>query len=410
MQTQTQKIKKLGKVVTGKTPPTTKTEYFGGDYPFITPSDIADYKVRHISSVDRTVTEEWKKKAIKYLLPQNTVCYVCIGSTVGKMCMVDRDSFSNQQINSIICNQSVADPDYIFYLLRTKLPWLKMIADASGAGKGIINKTTFENLELKVPNLPIQQEISGALKTYDDLIENNERRIKILEEVAQKLYTEWFVKFKFPGHEKTKFVDSGTKFGKIPEGWEVKKLGKVIDPQYGYTATAQDEPSFPKYLRGTDINKESFIQWSNVPNCSIDQKLYKKYKVQKYDVFIIRMADPGKIGICEREVDAVFASYLIRLEIKNDITPYYLFLTLTSEYFQGLITGSSSGTTRKSINAEYIKTINFILPPKELLTIFESKTQTFRENLTKLLEVNESLQEMRDLLIPQLATGKRELK
>jgi type I restriction enzyme S subunit len=205
-------------------------------------------------------------------------------------------------------------------------------------------------------------------------------------------------------------VDSGTKFGKIPEGWEVKKLGKVIDPQYGYTATAQDEPSFPKYLRGTDINKESFIQWSNVPNCSIDQKLYKKYKVQKYDVFIIRMADPGKIGICEREVDAVFASYLIRLEIKNDITPYYLFLTLTSEYFQGLITGSSSGTTRKSINAEYIKTINFILPPKELLTIFESKTQTFRENLTKLLEVNESLQEMRDLLIPQLATGKRELK
>jgi len=86
-----------------------------------------------------------------------------------------------------------------------------------------------ENLQVEVPNLPTQTLIASVLSTYDDLIENNEKRIKTLEEMASRLYTEWFVKFQFPGHEKVKMVDSGTEFGLIPEGWAIKKFYDVVN-------------------------------------------------------------------------------------------------------------------------------------------------------------------------------------
>ena len=107
----------------------------------------------------------------------------------------------------------------------------------------------------------MQKNIASVLSTYDDLIENNEKRIKTLEEMAQLLYTEWFVKFKYPGHEKVKMVVSGTEYGKISEGWKVKKLGEIVYAQYGYTASAEENNDYPKYLRGMDINKNSFTTY-----------------------------------------------------------------------------------------------------------------------------------------------------
>ena len=273
-----------------------------------------------------------------------------------------------------------------------------------------IRGSDLAKLVVDFPNLPTQTRIASVLSTYDDLIENNEKRIKTLEEMAQLLYTEWFVKFKFPGHEKVKMVESGTEYGMAPEGWEVKRLGEIITPQYGYTESAVENDDFPKYLRGTDINKKSFIDWQTVPNCKIIDEDFKKYKVNKGDVFIIRMADPGKIGICEQEVKAVFASYLMRLNIKERLTPYYLYYFAIQKRYQGFVLGASGGTTRKSVNSQQVGAIDILIPKQEILDIFEMKIGILREELTKLIQQNNSLSKTRDLLIPQLVTGRRELK
>jgi type I restriction enzyme S subunit len=192
----------------------------------------------------------------------------------------------------------------------------------------------------------------------------------------------------------------------IPEGWKVKKANDVISTQYGYTESACDEVVGPNYLRGTDINKQSYIDWSSVPFCPIDEKAYKKYKLYKNDVVIIRMADPGKIGIIETDVDAVFASYLIRLSvIDSQLTPYYLFYMANDSIFQGFVLGASTGATRKSISAETIKEAKIIIPGKTIQERFDEVVKPYRRLLNYLIIKNANLRKTRDSLLPALING-----
>lgn len=192
------KIKNLGRVITGKTPPTVQSELFGQDYPFITPTDVTTFDVRYLPETERGLSAAGGEYQQKYMLPRNAVCYVCIGSTIGKMCMTVRDSFTNQQINSIVIDENAFEPLYVFYLLRTVTPRIHAISGGSGAGKPILNKSSFEDIDIEVHSLPTQRRIASILSAYDDLIENNTRRIKILEQMAQAIYREWFVEFRAP--------------------------------------------------------------------------------------------------------------------------------------------------------------------------------------------------------------------
>ncbi len=115
------------------------------------------------------------------------------------------------------------DPKFAYYFLKT----LSLERYNSGAGVPTLNRNHLDALDVAIPPLPTQRKIAAILSAYDDLIENNLRRIKILEEMAQNLYREWFVKFHFPGHEQTRFVDSP--LGKIPEGWEVLRVKDIAD-------------------------------------------------------------------------------------------------------------------------------------------------------------------------------------
>ncbi|CAH1745814.1 putative Type I site-specific deoxyribonuclease [Thauera humireducens] len=317
------KIGELGTVVTGKTPPSARPECFGGDYPFITPSDIGS-DTRRVKT-ERYLSTVGKASMPNYLLPEKTICVVCIGATIGKICMTHASSFTNQQINSIIVDEKKFDPHFVYYAMRKVGP--SLLGLASGAATPIINKTSFSNVEIVTPSLPTQQRIASILSTYDDLIENNTRRIAILEEMARRIYEEWFVRFRFPGHEQVKMVQS--ELGLIPEGWKISPLSDLVSTQYGYTESTQDFPVGPKFLRGMDINKRPFIDWSSVPYCPISDADFSKFRLSKGDVLVIRMADPGKVGIVEKDVSAVFASYLVRLRITDaQVVPYYLFYFL----------------------------------------------------------------------------------
>jgi type I restriction enzyme, S subunit len=215
------RIGDLGKIVTGKTPPTSHKEYYGDIYPFITPTDISDFKPKVIT--ERYLSEEGKEYQKTLILPEKTICYTCIAS-IGKICITDKLSFTNQQINSIIVDHTNFDFRYIYYKLIFENERIKK--HASGSATPIINKTMFSNIELDIPPLPAQKIIGEFLYTFDELIENNTRRIQILEEMAQMIYREWFVNFRFPGYENTRMVDS--ELGLIPEGWHVDNIGRLL--------------------------------------------------------------------------------------------------------------------------------------------------------------------------------------
>lgn len=139
-----------------------------------------------------------------------------------KMCKVGVPSFSNQQINSIIPFDKY-DSDYLFYCLRYAKGYFQLIGGGTGSGKGIVNKTTFQKTRLFIiKEKDIQSKIATILNNYDQLIENNNKRIKLLEDMAESLYKEWFVRFRFPGYEK-----ANTKFQSAKDGhMETEKKGK----------------------------------------------------------------------------------------------------------------------------------------------------------------------------------------
>jgi type I restriction enzyme S subunit len=187
-------------------------------------------------------------------------------------------------------------------------------------------------------------------------------------------------------------------------------VGKICDSakfKYGYTESALNNPQLPKYLRVTDINKNSYIDWDTVPNCPIDDNQLEKYALKKNDIVIARMADPGKVAIIEEDIKGIFASYLIKIEYdRKKVTPYFLFYTLRSPYYLGLFSGANSGSTRGSINAKAIGGTYFIYPPIGTLRFFDKKVSVLRNQIIQLNRMNINLKLTRDMLLPRLISGK----
>jgi type I restriction enzyme, S subunit len=346
-----------------------------------------------------------EKKYKQYSLKQGDIVIARTGATTGYakyLKNVPPSVFASYLVRLQIVGG--VDRRYIGFIVESNGYKDFIKQNIGGSAQPNANAQILTSYLLDLPNYDTQRKIAAILSAYDNLIENNLRRIKILEEMAQLIYREWFVHFRFPGHEKVKIVDSP--LGKIPYGWEITPLSEIVNTQYGYTESAEDKPVGPKYLRGTDINKTTYINWSFVPYCKISDDQVKKYKLNIGDIVLIRMADPGKVGIVENDINAVFASYLVRFVIKSNIVkPYYLFFFLNDDRYQGYIKGASTGTTRKSASAGVLTGIDIVVPPKPIIDEFEDSILTLRQLLNNLLIKNNILRHTRDLLIPKLISG-----
>ena len=207
----------LGTIITGKTPPTTNKNYYGDYAVFIKPTDISEQS-KYTYETEEMYSKLAAEKYENSLIPKGAICVPCIGTIGTKMTMAPCDCYTNQSINSIVCNENY-DNEYVYYLIKNFLPGLKAYNLGTASGREYVSKSNFEKIELVAEqDKTIQKKIGELLSRYDSLIENYQKQIKLLEEAAQRLYKEWFVDLHFPGHENTKIVDG------VPEGWEKKTL------------------------------------------------------------------------------------------------------------------------------------------------------------------------------------------
>ncbi len=299
---------------------------------------------------------------------------------------------------------SIGDALYVYYFVSSQRSRERIIRDASVTGVPKTNVTYLRGFPILIPPIPIQRKITAILSAYDDLIENNSRRISLMEEMARRIYREWFVDLRYPGHENVPLMDS--ELGPIPKSWYLCSLSDLVSTQYGYTESATTDPVGPQFLRGMDINKASYVDWSTVPYCPISESGQARYRLSRGDIVVIRMADPGKVGIVEVDVDAVFASYLIRVRpLSEVVVPYFLFYFMASDRYQAFVTGASTGTTRKSLSAPLITSISIALPPRQLQHPPVDRIAPLRESVTELVRANANLRACRDLLLPRLISG-----
>ena len=326
----------------------------------------------------------------------------------------------------------VVDPDpevlrFKYYLLKS-LDLEHMNADSAVPG---LNRDAAHALKISVPPLPEQRAIAHILGTLDDKIELNRRMSETLEAMARALFKAWFVDFEpvraktegrwergqslpgLPAHLYDLFPDRlvDSELGEIPEGWRVGRLGELSEkPQYGYTASAREEPVGPKFLRITDINKLPWIDWSTVPYCEIEPEDFERYRLHSGDVLIARMADPGHGVVIEEQVEGVFASYLIRFRLKDQAYIRYIQYWLRSDGYWELVTSRYAGTTRASLNAQVLSSFQLIIPPKPIASAFCEIVNALRNKVVTAAGESRTLAALRDALLPKLIRGEIRVK
>lgn len=391
---QSLRLADFGTIITGKTPSFQNPEHFGESYPFITPTDIDGNRT---VETERRISDEGAIKFTRQMLPMRSVCFVCIGATIGKICMTTGLSLTNQQINSIVVDKAKHDPFFVYYLLSAYADKVKSIA--GGVATPIVNKTAFENIEVLAPPLPIQRKIASILSAYDDLIENNLRRIKILEEMAKTIYEEWFVKFRFPGHEKVKMIES--ELGLIPEGWEVGKLKDIISNVRKSVKAGEELNNMP-YVPIDLIPRKSLALTESLPGYEAKSSLiiFKERDI----LFGAMRSYFHKVIIAPFDGVTRSTCFVLR-PVQNE---FYSFAVLT--LFEDKTVDYSHQHSRGSTMPYAVWDGSFaempiIKPPKDLLIKFNKTVKPMLEKIKLFYFHYNNLRQTRDFLLPKLISG-----
>ncbi|QIH23412.1 restriction endonuclease subunit S [Lactobacillus iners] len=223
------KVGDIGKVITGKTPKTSNSEYYGGNIPFLTPSD--DMSVKYVRKTNKYITEIGRLSIKNATLPANAICVSCIGSDLGKVVITTQKTVTNQQINSIVVDTDKFDIDFVYYSMLELGKILNFHSKTSTAVP-IVNKSSFSQYEIDCPKLNTQKKIGAILSSIDNKIEENNQINKNLEEQAQSIFANEFLS-----------LDT------LPEGWKQASLIDIADYLNGlamqkYRPTA-DESGIP---------------------------------------------------------------------------------------------------------------------------------------------------------------------
>lgn len=391
-------LRDLGRIVTGKTPSSKKPELFGDAYPFITPSEMGFGE--RIAKPVRFLSDEGARAQASLMLPPGTVAFVCIAS-IGKACVVKEASFTNQQVNSIIVDAEHYDPEYVYYLLVFSRGRIQSYA--GGAATPIINKSDFGAIEVSVPPLPVQRRIVSALSVYDDLIENNARRIEILEEMARRLYDKWFVQFRFPGHEGVEFRES--ELGLIPERWKVSTLDEFGEIITGKTPSKQNSEFFGcdvPFIKLPDMHGNTFIVETSE---YLSQEGANSQRAKTIPPGSICVSCIGTAGV------VVIASEFSQTNQQiNSIVPrapgMREFLFFLAKSLKGKINDyGATGATMTNLSRGKFASLQVIEPDEGVLSNYSKITSPLFDKILCLQKTNCNLRAQRDLLLPKLISG-----
>jgi type I restriction enzyme S subunit len=302
----------------------------------------------------------------------------------------------NQRLGLVqIRNQKQADRHFIYYLFNSKSVRQQIRGSASGTKIRHTAPSRIADVKVSVPPLPTQQRIAAILSAYDELIENSQRRIKILEAMACGLYREWFVHFRFPGHENHPRV--ALALGEIPEGWEVKKLGDLVEFKKGKKPTVVFESAANGLQRHLLIDalrggsSKEFVAPEKLISTTIDDS-------------IMVMDGSGSSGVFIG-YEGVIGSTLGRYRVLADVGvgPFWLFLLFSARLEE--IKSKNIGSAIPHANKDFINGMDVAVGPKGVMQTFDKTVMPMFGMIRSLRSKVNALRKTRDLLLPRLLSG-----
>lgn len=323
----------------------------------------------------------------------------------------DAVPFPHLRINSgmviLRCDRAKLLPAFLYHFVRSPSFYSQVNGLRSGVAQPQLPIRDMRQIRLPLPRLPIQQHIAGILSSYDELIENSQRRIKILESMARALYREWFVHFCFPGHENHSRVASA--LGEIPLGWEVKELGdvcsKITDGSHFSPPSVAD--GYPmasvKDMHDWGIDIESCRR---IAKEDYENLIRNDCKPQKNDILIAKDGSYLKhTFVVGDEQDLVLLSSIAILRPNDIIRPNYLCLVLRDPVIKARMKGIVSGVAIPRIVLKDFRKFQIVVPPLPIQTAWAKHVDPLVEMCRKLVSQTENLRRTRDLLLPRLLSG-----
>lgn len=399
------RVSEMADIISGGTPKTEISEYWNGDIPWLSVKDFSG-DAKRVYSSEKSITEKGLNNSATQLLYPGDIIISARG-TVGEVAQIGRAMAFNQSCYGLRAKDSYSS-DFLYYVLKYQVKYLKAVANGAVFDTIVLN--TFDKMKLYVPELYIQKKIAKILSAYDDLIEANNRRIELLEQTAQELYQEWFVRFRFPEHEKVKFENG------LPEGWDVVKLGDYVEIKGGKRlpegkSLCSEETEHP-YIRIRDITSSKFICLNEnleyIDNETFD--IIKRFTVKPKDILISIVGTIGAIACVGKSLKgANLTENCIKLININYFTSDFLYHFLNSDAGKGTIQAGIVGATQPKLPIYNIKRIKLLKPQIDVINKFTMMVEPIDQEIMNLMDHNRNLAVQRDLLLPRLISGKLEV-
>ena len=392
-------LDQLGTVSRGKSKhrPRNDPKLFGGKYPFIQTADVknADY---YITKYSDTYNESGLAQS--KLWDEGTLC-ITIAANIADTGVLAFPACFPDSIMGFVPFEGVANTRFIKYCFDRLQRDCKQISQ--GTAQDNLSWEKLSTIKFCIPEYKEQCRIADILSAYDDLIENNQKQIKLLEEAAQRLYKEWFVDLRFPGHENTKIVDG------VPEGWNWCKLEDAIQLDPKVTLTKERMKQFiPMSALSTSSMVLDESQFTETTSNSGS-------KFQNGDTLLARITpclENGKtayVSGLKSDEGAVGSTEYIVMRAKT-INSYMVYLLArTDDFRQSAINSMSGSDGRQRVKSDKLKMLDYLHPTGELVEKFEKVAGPIFEKICKLSKQMQQAKQARDLMLPKLMSGEVEV-
>lgn len=368
------------KIGSGSTPSGGKDTYQGGGYRLIRSQNVHDLVFCWDGLAEINKVQANKLKNV--IVEANDILLNITGDSVARSCITPLEVLParvNQHVAIIRPNPNILNSYYLLSYLQVNQHYLLALA-STGSTRNALTKRMIEKLAIPLISLPIQRKIASILSAYDSLIENNTKRIRLLEQMAENLYKEWFVRFRFPGYETTEFVDG------LPKGWKIMRISELLEIKYGKDHKNIQDGNIPIYGSGGVMRY----------GC--------KYLYDGLSVLIPRKGSLNNIMLADGKfwtVDTMFYS----IPKTSNICRYLYYILSKLD-----MTSFNAGAALPSMTTDILNKMKITVSHADLLEQFDVTLSKWYAEIQTLKNYNIILTRQRDLLLPRLMSGKLEVK
>jgi type I restriction enzyme S subunit len=390
------KLDDIGRIARGKSKhrPRNDPVLYGGKYPFIQTGDVKHSNF-YVTGYSQTYNEIGLAQS--KLWQPGTLC-ITIAANIAETAILKIQACFPDSIIGFIPHKKKADVHFVKYCLDTYKLQIQSISQ--GTTQDNLSLEKLRSINLKIPPLPIQKKIAAVLSAYDDLIENNNRRIAILEKMAEEIYREWFVRMRFPGHEKVKFYKG------VPEGWKVEKvnkLGKIITGKTPSTKVAKYYNGDYLFIKTPDMHANMFVFETEETLTEEGLKSQPSQTIPKNSICVSCIGTGGVVSITTGTCQTNQQINTVVLREESDLE--WAFFTLRNLKETIKLFGAT-GTTMTNLSKGKFSSIKILLPYSQLREAYHDTVNPIFDQTRTIVLSNSTLRKTRDLLLSRLLAGK----